>query len=460
VRSEVAHKPEDRVKLSIWKIAAYVSLVVGGIVIVCMVVLLLFPDIFINGYFKYRIIKEFTSAYPGYSIRISDLHFNILENRIEFGSVLLNSNDSNFSCSIDRSSLKGIGLLQLIWKGALVPDALANSVAEAQEIVLKIQKSQFEFRCGGLQVSLHDSEIVANDLEIHPLVDDNQFFNESRFRRTRLRMVLPQLKVSGISCIGLLQGKIYHTRFIQIRDVSLDVLVSMYKPFKREASKILMPNEIFTSIKEIIQIDSLSILNGHLKYGESYSARSNPAVVTFDNVQLLAEGISNNNNRGDTLVIHANANLMKEGMMTLLLHVPLTSPKFSLQYSGSVGTMNLNKFSSFLEDTIHVRIKSGIIHSAYFNIKVEDGYAKGYLRVVYEEFILAYLDNRTRSEKGIINRIKSLVANTFKIFGSNKQDKSGLLRLGKVNYSRSRDDTFIRFLWFALRGGVDDVVGF
>lgn len=318
MHSEISHKPADKVKLSKWKIELYASLIVVVIVMVCMLVLLFFPDIYLNRYIKYRIIEEFTSAYPGCSIMISDLHFKILENRIEFDSIALNSSDSAFSCSIDRSSLRGIGWLQLIWKGALVPDALASSITEAQEIVLKFRKSQYEVRCGRLIVSLHDSEILANDLEVHPLVDDNQFFDESNYRKTMFRMVLPQLKVSGLACLGLLQGKIYQARFIQIRDASLDILVSMYKPFKREASKTLMPNEMLTSIKEIIQVDSISFVNGQLEYGEIFSARSNPAVVTFDNAYLLAERISNNNIRGDTVVIHANANFMKAGMMKVV----------------------------------------------------------------------------------------------------------------------------------------------
>lgn len=596
--SEISHKKTDESKLTRWKLVKYASIAGGAIVIVCILLLFLFPDIYLNRYFKARIIKDFTSGYPGYSMRISDLHFNVLKNRIDLDSIKINSSDSTLLCSINKSSLSGIGWLQLIWNGNLVPDALAGSVAESQGIVLKLPKSQNKFRCKQLRVSLHDSEfvvnnleihpltddnqffeeseyrktrfsmnlphlkisglnfigllqdniyharfiqihdatldflvnlnkpvqpdtlnniiqkdiiasikekividslsvincnikygesklegskpvngfalhcgelnvstsdseLVANDLEIHPLVDDNQFFDESEIRKTRFRFELPHLRVSGLDCPGLLQGKMYKARFIQIRDASLDILVSMYKPYVRDSIKFLMPNEMVSSMKSIMDIDSLIVINGQLRYGEIYRVpRSKPAVVTFDDVHLLAEGISNNNKRGDTLAIHANAIFMGAGRMIAILHVPLTSPDFSFHYSGSLSTMNLNRLNTFIEIAENKRIKSGIVQAASFNIYVKNGHATGNVRAVYNDLILALLDSRTKSEKGIMDRIKSFLANTFKLHGTNEKDDEGVLKLGKVKHSRTRDDTFIQYSWFALRSGVADIIGF
>jgi hypothetical protein len=39
-------------------------------------------------------------------------------------------------------------------------------------------------------------------------------------------------------------------------------------------------------------------------------------------------------------------------------------------------------------------------------------------------------------------------------------DKSGSMKIGKVKYTRKPDDTFLQLVWFSLRSGVGDVVGF
>ena len=56
--------------------------------------------------------------------------------------------------------------------------------------------------------------------------------------------------------------------------------------------------------------------------------------------------------------------------------------------------------------------------------------------------------------------IASFVANNITIRTNNLPDKSGAIKIGKVAYARRRDDPFFGFVWFALRSGVGDVVGF
>jgi len=139
VFSDISHKQLLRVKKYVFIILAGV-LFTGFIAINCILVILLIPDKYIDNYVNYRITKEFRSAFPGYKIKISDLHFNKLENRIELGFVEVNSGDSSFSCSIGKSSLKGINWWQLILKGDFVPDVLAGAVAEAKKDCFEISK--------------------------------------------------------------------------------------------------------------------------------------------------------------------------------------------------------------------------------------------------------------------------------------------------------------------------------
>jgi len=597
VLSKHVHKPDGKWKLSWWKVVFFVCIGTGLIFITGILVVLFIPETYINNYIKGRIIKEFKSSNPGYLIMITDLNINILKKSIELGTVIIDSHDSAFSCSIDRSSLKGISLWQIIWKGGLTNDALANSVVDAQEIILKFRKQQYEARCRKIIISLHDSVIVSNDLEIHPLVDDNKFFENSEFRRTRFRMILPQLEIRGLAFLKLLEGKLCHSSFIkfrdasfdvlvdiykpaeqdttknliandmihslktkinvdsiissnlyvkyseinsessepafgyefkskntnlsikdsdlfadnidihpsmddnhffaeskfrktkfqvflpqlkisgidykslflgwkyqahiiQIKEASLDILVSMYKPNKRDTAKTLMPNELFSSIKEVINLDSLSMINSEIKYCESYTAHSKPAVITFNNMNINAIGITNYRNNGDTVVIYANSSFMNTGLMNGILYVPLTSQKFSMHYLGSLSRMDLKKLNSFIEIAEHKRIKSGTVQTANFDIQVKDGHSKGYVRAVYKDFSLALLDSRTGSEKGIMNRIKSFIANAFKLHGTNEKDNSGILKLGKVQWTRKQDDNFTSFAWFSLRSGIANIVGF
>jgi len=596
VCSEIVYKPVKQGRLSKLNVALFASLIAGLIVIAVLALLIVYPDFFINKYVKNRITKEFRSTYPGYSIKISELHINLFKNSIEIGSAEIYSDDSTFSAGIGLSSLKSISWLQLLWNRSLFPDALASSVAETQGIVIKLEKNLYEFRCerliisqkdseisateielhplvndelffkesefrktryrldlsqlkligidfdgllkgkiyrtdfikisgasldvivntdkpvkadttdnkianemlksikekiridslsisdgyvkyiesyidaskpglayechyGGLAISVKDSELVANDFEIHPLVDDNQFFDECKFRRTRLSTIMPKLKVNGLDCRGLIRGDKYKARFIQLRDIEIDVLVNMYKPYERFPTKTLFPNEILATIKEKIHLDSMRILNGQVRYCESYSANAKPAVIAIDKLEMLARGFSNDSKNGDTAVIQATALFMGTGKSEIMIHIPLSTPNFALRYSGSLGVMNAVRLNPFLEIAEHYRVKSGDVQSLSYEIQVNDGHARGYVRGIYNNLKLALLDTRTGSEKGFMNKIRSFWANTFVINGETKVNKSDTPVLGKVRYSRNKDDTFIQYMWFAYRTGLADLLG-
>jgi hypothetical protein len=151
---------------------------------------------------------------------------------------------------------------------------------------------------------------------------------------------------------------------------------------------------------------------------------------------------------------------MRCARMSMRMVFPVASPDFSFQYSGSVTRMDIRTLNAFLETAEQLRIKRGTLQAASFSINVVDGHAGGNVHAVYKDLTFALINKFTGSEKGLSDGIKSFIANTFTIRGTNIPNKKGVLAIGQVQYVRKRDDPFFRFVWFALRSGLKDVVGF
>jgi hypothetical protein len=247
---------------------------------------------------------------------------------------------------------------------------------------------------------------------------------------------------------------------VKVNDASFDILVNMDTPYDKDSSRPLMLNEGLSSINKITQVDRLNIMNGRLKYAERYIIGSPPAEVTFDSIQMLAEGITNHGDPGATAAIHGQGNFMKTSTMKILVVIPVASPEISFRYSGSLDLMDLTRLNSFLEVGENLRIKSGILQNATFDVNVTEGRASGTVRVMYRDLTIAFRNSRTGSERGAYDRIISYIAKATRIRGTNMPDKSGSIKIGEVNYTRKPDDTFLQLLWFSLRSGVGDVVGF
>jgi hypothetical protein len=146
--------------------------------------------------------------------------------------------------------------------------------------------------------------------------------------------------------------------------------------------------------------------------------------------------------------------------MKLFMAIPLMSKDFSLKYSGTFSSMDITKLNAFIEPSEHQRIKSGSLQSANFNITVNSGNANGRLNLAYKDLNVAILNEKTNSENGIFDKISSLIGKIFVLRGTNTPDEKGVSKIGIIKYHRNPQDYFMQYIWFALRSGVGDVVGF
>jgi hypothetical protein len=323
--------------------------------------------------------------------------------------------------------------------------------------VLKLPQSQYELRCERLSVSAADSKLSAESLSIAPLVGDEDFFRGSKFRRTRISIAAPKISVTGLGCLDLLLRKKYSASSVDIHGAVLDLLVNKDVPDSRDTTGPLMLNEILSSMQPTVKVDKVTMVNGRLTYGERFAPGAKPGQVTFDSMQVLAEGITNHDRSGTPLIIQAQARFAGAGTMKLVITIPVVSRDLSFKYSGSLTGMELSPLNSFLEISDHMRIKSGVLQEATYEVNVVSGLASGTMRGVYTNLTLASISKKTGSEKGIIDRITSFIGNKFTIRQNNVE---GSMKIGRINYARVPDDPFFQYMWFAIRVGVRDVVGF
>jgi len=444
--------------LSPGKKALYTTLSIAIALTFFVIIILSLPKIYLNNFLKNQIIDSFAKAHPEYSLKINDVNLNILKNRAECNSISLTKIDSTFSCRIGAFSIDGIDWINLFLEKKISPKSISGATLDAKDISLYLNRLRYKILCGQLHLSVPDSEIQANTLEVRPLISDEPFFTESKFRNARYSLIIPKLSVNGIVLQGLFNGNKYCVRSIKTQDASIDILVNMDKSFDTKSPNPLMPNVVLSSIIDTIRVDSLQVMNSRLNYCERYAVNAKAASITFDRIQFFTEGIVNHTGRPDTIAIHAQANFMNSSTMKLLMLIPLGSPQSSFSFAGSLDKMEANSLNKFLEIAEHQRIKSGIVQSAAYNINVNSGQATGNVHAEYDNLSVAVLNKNTESESGLIERISSFYAKEFIIKRSNMPDKSGDERTGVVKYTRKPDEPFIQFVWFALRSGVLNLI--
>jgi hypothetical protein len=457
---DIVHKRamKNSRNLSLRRLSVYVGLYLGVVVLAVAVLILMFGDAILNGYGKRKVERAFAEAHPGYVLRIGKLDYAVGANRLVAQSITLSA--TNSTLKVGRISLTGVRWSGLLWGTATLTDVLAKASLDATNFDMKFPKSNSGLRCARLRASVPGSELIAEETELRPLVGDEELFATSAFRMTRVHVIIPECRVSGLIYGELLQGKSCRARSIHISRPYFDALINRDKPVEPFVKSPLMVHEALAAIRQPLQFDSLSITNGYLRYCERLVVKADPGVLTIAAVNVSVVGIANRGEASAAILLRAQGDLMNAGVLKVLMTIPVTSPDLSLHYSGSLSAMDLTCLDAFLEIAEQTRIKSGSAQEAAFEIDVIAGQARGRVHVIYKDLKIAVLDKKTGTEEGLDNQIASFLANVVKIRNSNVPGASGSMKEGEVNYTRRPEDGFLKFAWFALRSGVLDVISY
>jgi len=447
---KISRRPSRR------RLLAYTGIGLGAVVLAVALLILLFGGAILNGYGKGKAERAFGTAHPGYSLRIGELVYAVGANRLVARSVTLSA--TNMTINAGRISLTGVRWARFLWGTAAPAEVLAQASLDAANIEVKLPQAQYGVRCARLRASVPGAELIAEGTELRSLGGDEAFFAAHAFRKPRFHVVLPECRVQGLAYRDALEGRSYRAQSVHFSRPSFDALINRDKQPKPFVTSPLMVHEALASIRQPLEVGRVSITNGDVKYCERLAVGAAPAVLAFGSVSVSVDGIANRGEATAAIQLHGQGDLMNAGTMKVRMSMPIMSPSFSLHYSGSLSAMDLTRLDAFLDIAEHTRIKSGSAKEASFEIDVAAGQARGHVRAIYGDLEMALLDKHTGSEKGLENRVGSLLANVLKFRKSNAPDASGLMKVGQVNYKRSQEDEFLQFAWFALRTGVLDVI--
>ena len=443
-------------KLSLRRVSAYAGISLGVLILAVALVILVFGGAILDGYGKRKLERLFAEAHPGSVLRIGQLAYSIRSNLLVAQSVTLSATNANLK--IDRVSLSGVRWSLLLREKAAPADVLAKASLDATNLDVQFPESRYGIRCARLWASVPASELIAEATELRALLGEEAFFAASHDRTTWFHVVVPECRVSGVVYGQLLQGKSYRASSVHISGPTFEALVNRDKPLAPFVKSPLMVHQALAAIPQPLQLDSLTVTNGNLKYCERLVEGADPGVLTVSKINLSAEGIANRGEGSAAIKLRAQGDLMDTATLKVLLSIPITPPDFSLHYSGSLTKMDLTRLNAFLEIAEHLQIKSGVAQWASFDINVTAGQARGRVRGIYENLEIAMLDKRTGSAESFDHRVSSFLANVLKIRNANGPDHLRSMKEGEVSYTKRPSDQFQQFLWFALRTGVLDII--
>ncbi len=366
---------------------------------------------------------QIIDSVKSFSIRLSDIE--------------LDSTDKNNSNIISDFSIKANGIYKLF-----VDDG-------------------YRLKVDSISFSEDENSLKIKAINFEPYITDEQFFDRKKYRTDRYVLDLNDFEIKDVDIASLVNKGDIIIDEIKINNFYWDILTPKYMPIE-PAYNPQMPNEIFKSIERKIDINIISVSNGNLVVQSGYDYSKKPAKLSFTNVKAEIKNVSNIKNKqgeNNPCTIDAAANIADAGRLTVKMNLPLLSKKFSMNYSGSLSSMNPERLNSQLMVANLVKIVSGKIDSVDFAVEVENGLSTARAHAFYDNLKIEKIKKEGLNTQPENSSLQTFLTNQFIIRHSNPNEK-GKEKSGRFYYSRKNDDAFMDIVWLSVKGALGDIIGF
>ncbi len=305
---------------------------------------------------------------------------------------------------------------------------------------------------GHLEVKSPDSTLSIKNLQFKPTVNDKAFMRLKVYQTDRFLVEADQVKFSNLHLNQFLNEGILLTDRLHIKDVKANVFRD--KRISRiENFKPLMPQEVFQKINFDLRLDTISVENGKVTYGERVPKGRSTGEVFFSNINGQVFDIDNRAGQTDTMRLVASCQLMGAGLLTARFKMPLNTPHLYCTYHGSLGQMKADFFNRIIETNEYIQIRKGLIEQIYYSVIVRDTLATGTLNAGYKKLRINVLKEEDPEKR---RKFITFVANLILKGRNNLQSKRA--RVGKIEYLCPKDTSFISMLWRSLATGLVDTL--
>lgn len=297
-----------------------------------------------------------------------------------------------------------------------------------------------------------DHSIKVDTFMIGATGTDNAYFARNG-RSDRIAADCSKIRLSGIDIAALTNGTSLNARSCIVARCDLDVLSNM-RPPKKKGLKPLQLNDLAQMVPFKLHVDTVRVDNATIKYGELHQHSATAGRLWWDGIRFQALNVD----PLKTLVIDATGRFFAATRMQAHFEFDLASKVYRMQSSGSLGSIDPALLNSFLPYSDDLRITRGHVDEASYSFTVNGNKAKGSVSVVYSKLKVAMLNEKSK-KSGFFDSITSWIANAFVIRGDNERG-DGDFKKGRINYTMRSDAAVMQTIWFPIRAGLGDVIGF
>jgi len=218
-------------------------------------------------------------------------------------------------------------------------------------------------------------------------------------------------------------------------------------------SQMIMKSDMPLNIKKV------RFKNIYLEYKEKNAKSSKPGAVRFERGEINIENVTNIPaaiKENNIMTISYKANVLGALQMNTTFKFFLNAGDGKFAVDGTLGSCNAKSLNQISVPMARIRIDTGFIDGANFNLTGNDYGARGEFVMRYKDFKIALLKKGEESISGKKRKLLSALANSII---KNDNPQNGKLRTFTVEYDRDPAKSFFNLVWKSIFTGMKGTFG-
>jgi hypothetical protein len=375
-------------------------------------------------------------------IAIHTIEFDLKRIGEENSYFSFSNSDLNFyNTKVDSSSVNSDKVLPV--------DDMEGTIRNSR---FRTSGNLYEITSERIEFSSFTKAVTINDMNLVPVLSENEFFETVGYRTDRLQIYVPEARFNGIDFDELLQMESVNIEEIELNEADVRVFRNKKYPQRENRPDKLLPQQVLQNLEFLVRIDTVLIADSYIRYTELEEFSEEKGHVFFSSINAT---ITNTTNRSEYIdensnwVFEAEADVMDKSRLNARFILPYRELNHSI--TGTLASMDVTELNRIFEPVALIRINEGQIHSIDFEMDLGENESNGKVKIIYEGLNISLLDKDSQ-EENFGTRISSFIANTFAVKSDNSEENP---RIGEVSFERDHKKSVFNYWWKSLQSGLE-----
>jgi hypothetical protein len=375
----------------------------------------------------YKYFKKFLNSISADELRIRDAQFTLAQHDQESE---IKQFVKSFSFQAD-----GIRIDSTIPAQPLKIYYARDVFLKAKEVSADLPNGLYALKLDNFTACSKQEVIAADSLRIIPQYSKAAFVHKLPYRTDRIHLRNKHIAINGIRIGDLIKNQEFIADTISIEKTMVNIFRDMTPPLRNQEKPL--PHQALHQLPLTLIIKTVRISDVDIKYEELRKGSNQPGLITLDDLYATIHNITNSEavlRQQNKMEAQAQAQLMGKSTIQASLSFPLDNKSGRYTFRGSMDKFNVENFNKLVIPLAQVKIESGIINKATFEMVSDNDHANGTIDVYYENLDLKLLNDQR--ESNFTQKAGSFFINNLILKSSNPSN--GNFRKGTIDTKREK----------------------